>query len=395
MTAGHVIRARKLADIGDENMRVRRWWLVLITLSVCAEAQISNPPELSQRLQSLVDARFVATKCPGLSVAVASHNKIILSKAWGKADLEQNVPMTTVSVHRLASLSKPITGTIIMDLVDQGKLGLDRSIRDYLPELPDSFQKVRIRHLLSHESGVHFAPDDIEVVFSTKHYATSREALKLIAPSPSFEPGSRVEYSSSAFTLLGAAAEAVTGVSFSRVSTDFLAKHDLPRFRLDDPYALTPNRVRGYLVDRNSKIELNDGRKLTRDYLSGTPGDVTNAALYDISNRYPAGGFDASAEDLLRFVIAVGTGKVLPAETVSQMWTAQKTSDGKTSFYGLGWGVSDWKGKTRMVGMNGLEPSSQTFLRYLPEPGVGVVVLCNAEGAEGLPLDEIVDATMQ
>ena len=91
-------------------MRMRRCWLVLAMSSVFAEAQISDPPELSQRLQSLMDARFAATKCPGLSVAVASHNKIILSKAWGKADLEQNVPMTTASVDRLASLSKPITG---------------------------------------------------------------------------------------------------------------------------------------------------------------------------------------------------------------------------------------------------------------------------------------------
>lgn len=376
-------------------MRMRSWWLVLVTISVCAKAQISNPPELSRRLQSIVDARFVATKCPGLSVAVASHNNIILSKAWGKADLEQNVPMTTASVHRLASLSKPITGTIIMDLIEQGKLGLDNSIRDYLPELPDSYQKVTIRHLLSHESGVHFAPDEIDVVLSTKRYATLRDALKIMASSPSFEPGSKVEYSSAAFTVLGAAAEAVTGVSFNQVANDFFAKHDLPRLRLDDPYALIPNRVRGYLVDRNSKMEFNDGRKVNRDYLNGTPGGVTNAALYDISNRSPAGGFDASGEDLLRFVIAVGVGKVLPPNTVSQMWTAQKTSDGKTSFYGLGWGVSDWKGKTKMVGMNGLELSSQTFLRYLPQPGVGVVVLCNAEGAEGIPLNEIVDATMQ
>jgi CubicO group peptidase (beta-lactamase class C family) len=216
-----------------------------------------------------------------------------------------------------------------------------------------------------------------------------------MAPSLSFEPGSKVEYSSAAFTVLGAAAEAVTGASFNQVANDFFAKQELPRVRLDDPYALIPNRVRGYLVDRNSKMEFNDGRKLNRDYLNGTPGDVTNAALYDISIRYPAGGFDASAEDLLRFVIAVGTGKVLPSKTVSQMWTAQKTSDGKTSFYGLGWGVSDWRSKTKMVGMNGLELSSQTFLRYLPQPGVAVVVFCNAEGAERIPLNEILDATMQ
>lgn len=72
----------------------------------------------------------------------------------------------------------------------------------------------------------------------------------------------------------------------------------------------------------------------------GTGGTITNAHFYDISNRYPAGGFDASAEDLLRFVIAVGSGKVLKPETVKQMWTAQPTADGAKTVFGLGWGVS-------------------------------------------------------
>jgi CubicO group peptidase (beta-lactamase class C family) len=371
-----------------------RWSFLLSLISVYANAQINNPPELGQRLQSLIDSRFAATKCPGLSVAVASHNRIILSKAWGKADLEQNVPMTTASVHRLASLSKPITGTIIMDLVENGKLALDASIRQYLARLPEDYQKVTVRHLLSHQSGIGFAADDLSVVFSTKHYATAEDALKLVSPSPVFEPGSKVEYSSAAFTVLGAAAEAVTGKSFQQLSKDFFARHGINGFLLDDPYAIVPNRVRGYLVGRNSEIKLNNGRTISREYLKGTSGEITNAVLYDISNRYPAAGFDASAEDLLRFVIAVGTGQVLLAETLNQMWTAQSTSDGKKSVFGLGWGVSDWKGKTKLVGMNGLEPSSQGFLRYLPEPGIGVVVICNAEGAEGLPLNEIIDTTI-
>jgi CubicO group peptidase (beta-lactamase class C family) len=58
------------------------------------------------------------------------------------------------------------------------------------------------------------------------------------------------------------------------------------------------------------------------------------------ANRYPAGGFDASAEDLLRFVIAVGSGKVIKPDTVNDMWTAQRTSDGANTVFGLGWGVS-------------------------------------------------------
>jgi CubicO group peptidase (beta-lactamase class C family) len=195
-----------------------------------------------------------------------------------------------------------------------------------------------------------------------------------------FRPGAKTEYSSLAFTVAGAAAESVTGRSFQQTSADFFARHRLNGFFLDDPLALVPTRVHGYLVDPGSKIEFNDGRTMNRDYLAGTAGPVTNARAYDISNRYPAGGFDSSGEDLLRFVIAIGTGKVLSPEKVREMWTAQTTSDGTKGVFGIGWGVSKRKEKP-MVGMNGAEPSTTTFLRYFPDSGVGVVLLCNAGSA--------------
>jgi len=371
---------------------------LVLSLFICSEGRAqSNSASVPQRLESMVKARFEGTKCPGLSVTVASNNKIVFSKALGKADIEQDVPLTTASVHRLASLSKPITGTIIMDLVEQGKLGLDVSVRQYLPELPEPYQKVTLRHLLSHQSGIRGYADEADVAFSTTHYASSREALKTIMGYPLvFEPGTKVEYSSLSFTVSGAAAEAVTGRSFQQLSSDFFSKHGINGFALDDPLAIVPKRVRGYLVDRDSRIEFNDGRVMAREYLKGTNGEVTLARFYDISNRYPAGGFDASAEDLLRFVIAVASSKVLKPETLNEMWTAQSTSDGTKSVFGLGWGMSQRKGKA-MVGMNGAAPATTTFLRYFPDSGSGVALLCNAEGAQGLPelLDDILDAAVQ
>jgi len=370
--------------------------LLLLLLCTWAQAQIKEV-SLPERLESLVNDRFEATRCPGLSVAVASQNQIVLSKALGKADIEQDVPLTTVSVQRLASLSKPITGTIIMDLVEQGKLSLDASVRQYLPELPAFYQSVTLRELLSHQSGVRGYADEEAVLFSTVHYTSSRDALKVMMTHPlAFTPGTKVEYSSLAFTVLGAAAEAVTGRSFPQLSMDFFSKHSIRGFALDDPYAIVPRRVHGYLVDRTLNLQFNDGRVAGRDYLKGTTGEITNAHYYDISNRYPAGGFDASAEDLLRFVIAIGSGKVLKPDTVDAMWTGQRTSDGVQTVFGLGWGVSKWKEKARMVGMNGLELSTAAFLRYLPDSGVGVALLCNAEGAKGLSelVDDILDGTL-
>jgi CubicO group peptidase (beta-lactamase class C family) len=195
----------------------------LLLLPLCAWAQTqSKEVSLPERLESLVNDRFEATRCPGLSVAVASHNQIVFSKALGKADIEQDVRLTTASVQRLASLSKPITGTIIMDLVEQGKMAPDASVRQYLPELPAFYQSVTLRELLSHQSGVRGYGDEEAVLFSTAHYSSARDALKVMMTYPlAFTPGTKLEYSSLAFTVLGAAAEAVTGRSFQQLSMDF------------------------------------------------------------------------------------------------------------------------------------------------------------------------------
>jgi CubicO group peptidase (beta-lactamase class C family) len=372
-------------------------WSALVLLTCWSgKAQGSKRSDIASRLDNLVDNRFAATRCPGLSVTVAANNEIVFSSALGMADVEQGVPLKTTAVHRLASLSKPVTGAIIMDLVSQGKLSLDAPIRRYLPELPEAYSAVTLRHLLDHQSGVG-GDEDGTVAFSNTHYATSRDALKVFMDRPlRFEPGSKTEYSSLAFTVAGAAAESVTGQSFQQLSADFFARHGISGFFLDDPLAIVPGRVRGYLVDANSKIEFNDGRTMKRDYLAGTTGQVTNARAYDISNRYPAGGFDSSGENLLRFVIAFSTGKVLSPEAIHEMWTPQATSDGKRGVFGIGWGVSQWNGKA-MVGMNGAEPSSTTFLRYFPDSGVGVALFCNAEGAQDLPklLDSILQEVFQ
>ena len=274
---------------------------------------------------------------------------------------------------------------------------LDTSVRRYLPELPQSYQDVTLRRLLAHQSGVRGYDNAMDVAFSMTHYATSRDAMKtFMSFSLVFPPGAKTEYASLSFTVAGAAAEAVTGRSFQELSAEFFARHRISGFFLDDPLALVPGRVRGYLVDPNSKIEFSDGRIADRAYLAGTAGAVTNARAYDISNRYPAGGFAASGEDLLRFVIMAGTGEILGTETLHEMWTAQRTADGTSGVFGIGWGVSQWRGR-QMVGMNGAEPSTTALLRYFPDSGVGAALLCNAEGARDLPklLEDILDATFK
>jgi D-alanyl-D-alanine carboxypeptidase len=134
--------------------RVPFAWLALLLLTCSWGNAQDKRSESISRLNKLIDDRFAATRCPGLSVTVAANNEIVFSSALGMADVEQGVPLKTTSVHRLASLSKPITGTIIMDLVSRGRLSLDAPVRRYLPGLPEAYTDVTLRHLLDHQSGV-------------------------------------------------------------------------------------------------------------------------------------------------------------------------------------------------------------------------------------------------
>lgn len=336
---------------------------VLLNLVVALRAQ-GETDTIASRFDRIVDAAFKASRCPGLSVAVATNNLILYSKALGFADIEQNVPLRTDSAQRLASLSKPVTGTIIMDLVQSGRLNLDTPVRSYLAELPAAYAKVTLRHLLSHQAGVR-GYRDLEEVFSSTHYRTSRNALRAFMDDPLlFEAGTQSAYSTFGFTMVGAVAEAATRKTFQEISREFFRRYGIEGFDLDDPQAIVAKRVRGYFVNKESEI--------------------TNTRAYDASNKYPGGGFTASAEDYLRFVIAVASGRVLQPETLRQAWTRQKTSDGKDTPFGLGWGISQHQGR-EMVGFNGLQPSTTSSVHYFPREGVGIVLLCNAQvtNAEG------------
>jgi len=116
---------------------------------------------------------------PAISVAIAQDNRIACSISLGLADLEHRIPNTENSRHRLASLSKPVTAVLTMQLVEQGRLALDDSVRKFLPDLPARYDAVTIRRLLSHQSGIREYAG-LEEVFSTRHYPTLQEAARAI-----------------------------------------------------------------------------------------------------------------------------------------------------------------------------------------------------------------------
>ncbi len=133
--------------------------------------------------------------------------------------------------------------------------------------------------------------------------------------------------------------------------------------RVDDVFEIIPNRAQGYFK---------------------TPsGELRNSTLADTSYKIPGGGFCSTVEDLALFAIAVQTAKLVKKETLDQMWTKQKTRDGKETSYGLGWGLNG-RNSMKEVAHGGAQQRVSTNLYMIPEKGLAVVVMVNLEGAGGI-----------
>jgi serine beta-lactamase-like protein LACTB, mitochondrial len=308
-------------------------------------------------IRALAAAEAKKQSMPAISVAVVRDHQLACSIALGWADLEQRVPNNSKSLHRLASLSKPITAVFTMQLVEEGKLALGDSIRQWIPDLPEHLDRVTIRHLLAHQSGIREYADMGEVL-SNRHYTTLEEASRnIFTASPLlFEPGSKTAYTTYGYTLLGAALERITGQSFRQI-----VESRFPGIVLDDSLHLMPGRVRPY-------------RKST----AAAPWE--NAPAFDASNKYSGGGMLSTADTYASFLIQVRN--LLRKETIAAMWTPQRLNDGSLVPYGtLGWATGT-RGTDRYFTHGGLQPGTTTVMHWFPDLGVGSVILCNAEGPD-------------
>jgi CubicO group peptidase (beta-lactamase class C family) len=304
---------------------------------------------------------------PGLSAAVAASGGLRYSAGYGLADVENAVPASTLTAYRLASVSKPLTATAVMQLAAKGKLDLDAPVQRYVPGYPEKQWPLTCRQLLCHQGGVRQWSD--EEFHNTRHYATLTDALGFFKNDPLvFAPGTRTLYSSLGYNLLGVAVENASGQGYlDYLRESVFTPAGMERAGLDDVFVLIPHRARGY---------------------QKTPGgELLNSSLSDTSNRVPGGGLIATAEDVARFALALHSGALLKKETRDQMFVRQRTHDGKPTAFGLGWAVGADRARREVYHIGG-QPKVSTVLYLLPDSGVSVVFLANLEGV-GTPLLEL------
>jgi serine beta-lactamase-like protein LACTB, mitochondrial len=337
--------------------------LGLALLAAPGEATTPLPPAQVLALESAVDAFMADRKVPGLTAAVVVDRRVRWTKGFGLADVENAVAATPETMYRLASVSKPMTATAVMQLVEKGKIDLDAPVQRYVPSFPEKPWPLTSRQLLAHLGGIrHYYPD--EHFDASRHYASILEGLDVFKEDPLVhEPGTAFLYSTYGYTLLGAVVEAASGRPF----VDYLRENvwrpaGMESIRDDDSRAIVLHRAQGYARIAN--------------------GDVRNSAAADTSYKIPGGGLIATASDVARFAAALQGGTTLVrSDTLATMFAKQRTRSGRLIGYGLGWSLEQWKGRRAVLHTGGQERVNNV-LYMLPDRGVAVAILTDLEGCQ-------------
>lgn len=340
--------------------------------------QPALPAAAATELDAFIRAEQDAAKVPGLGVAIAFGHKLLFSKGFGSADLEQRMPATEHTVFRTASIAKPITATALMQLVEQGKVDLDAPIQKYCPAYPVKQWPITPRLILGHLAGIrHYKPNESG---GKTHYFSIDESLVLFKNEPLLhEPGTKYLYSTFAFNLIGCAIEGASGLSYEQyLQRNVWTPAAMTRSRLDRLWDIVPDRARGYY--RTTDDDLKSLPAAAR--LIVKPGDIVNAPLHDTSMKIAGGGLLSTPEDLVRFGIAVQTGKLLKKETLETMWTPGKTTAGELTGYGLGWGVQPPQEGLTRISHNGNQIGASGGLIIIREVELTYAVLTNLEDVD-------------
>lgn len=305
-------------------------------------------------LTDKVDALFAEwnrTDSPGCALAVIKDGQVIYQHAYGMADLERNVPLSTATVFDIGSTGKQFTAMIIAILANQGVLSLDDRLQQHLPEMPPYDQPMTIRHLLHHTSGLRDYTTLMDLAgMPAENFYYADELLSLILRQKelNFKPGDEYLYSNSGYFLLGVIAKRLTGKSLLELmqATDF--NDDTRRIIKNRAIGYSPKEGGGYATDISFCGGYGDGAIIST---------VEDLFLWDqnfYDNKLGGGG----------------------PELIEQLLAPGKLNNGEPLDYAFGLVISSYKG-LRTVSHGGAWAGYRAELIRFPDQQFSVICLAN------------------
>lgn len=360
----------------EHGRRLRVLALTLAAVAACrggAQARPEAPPAPAvdtSALDAYLRAAFPAD-APGIAVSISKQGRVVYRAGFGLADLETREPITPRTLFNLGSLSKTFVANAILILEQRGQLSLDDPLSKYFPQFAhrELADRVRIRHLLGHTSGL---PDARDVWSRPDFYLTARDEENWYpitqVDALAFEPGSQFKYSNPAFNGLALIVEQVSGRKWQDfVRDEIFLPSGMPTSTITDGPHPERGVAHGYVHDG----EDGTGPLVEYDY-----GEVPTFAAAG------NGGVWSSVEELVAYEAALEAGTFLAPATVTASRTVQ-TFPGWTSdeppFIGYSWFIRELEG-TPIIGHTGRQGGFMTQYFIVPGKDVLVVFLLNGPG---------------
>jgi CubicO group peptidase (beta-lactamase class C family) len=332
--------------------------LLLLCFITFYQSNITSAQSFENKIDSLIQTEFKDKNGPGGVFMVAKNGKAIYQKAFGKANLELEVNLTTESVFQIGSMTKQFTAIAILMLEEQGKLNVQNPISKYIPDYP-SGDKITIHHLLTHTSGI----KDFTKMKSLRDIAQKEMSPKMMVDffknePVDFAPGEKFDYNNSGYVLLGYLIELVSGGTYE----DFIKENIFKKVGMNQS---------NYATDR---LIIN---KRAYGYHKKEYGYV-NKSVINFSVPFSSGSLMSSANDMLKWQNALNQNLLLKTENSQKAFSKYKLNSGETFTYGYGWHIKELNG-TPVREHGGSIFGFKSMGVYIPSEDIYVLGLSNCD----------------
>jgi CubicO group peptidase (beta-lactamase class C family) len=344
---------------------MRTVFVALIAVGAATGAAQSGGA-LAGKLDAIAGAGVRENRAVGIVAGVARGKDRLLLEAYGNADVEANVPMTVDTVLPIGSVTKQFTATAILQLRDAGKLGLDDEITKWLPDFETHGNRVTLRHLLGHTSGVTELVEmaELRAMKMMRNPTITRDDIyKVVNRQPfQFPTGTLQIYSNTNFWLLGLVLEKASGLGYEDyIKTKIFAPLGMTRSMSCSDADKLPRAASGYGMKGPMAIRV--------------PPIVHTAT-------HAAGAICSTAPDMITWLQALHGGKVLTPKSYAEMMAPSKLNDGTLTRYAMGTSVADDIHGHKFLGHDGGGFGYSSVVNWYPEAQLAIVVLTNSEPDE-------------
>ena len=331
---------------------MRHWLFLLVMFYMITGNAQANKTETkvnSVAIEQYVNNLMMRQGIPGVSIAIIKDDEVVYQKNLGQASIEHHVPISDSSIFRVYSLTKPIVSVAVFQLIEQGKLDLEDTVDQFVGCLPESWNDIKVKHLLSHSSGL----PDMAPIPEFKDLSEEEATAKVFKQELRFKKGDSYEYNQTGFWLLQKIIEKITGETLATfVKQNQFEKID-GSFFSSDSRDIILNRTTPYFPFSKGEITID------HSYLQGDYAHAEN-------------GLNLTLDAFIAWDRALRNYQLLRVETMDAMWQSFPYARSSKTF-AYGWDKLFVNGHSSY----GFTGSLCTAYRVFPEDNLSIIFLSN------------------